>query len=263
MSIDQPTMPTETVAGPDLFGAGHNNPPEPLPYDEAAFLELRQLTSNFVSASDMWTQVQINTEDLAAKLVDQIAGLRKVRNRVEDARTASKAPWIAKGAVVDETFNPLKDLLKTSADTLQKMLQAYQDKMAAEKEAARQEEIRKANAVAEEARRLALDAANSGKIADQVAAEAAEKKAQEVVKAASKPVDTAIRSATGGARTMAARKRKVCTIDKIGQTFLHFRDHPKVAEVLLSLANAEANAAGFPDDGKIPGCTITVTSKLT
>jgi DNA repair exonuclease SbcCD ATPase subunit len=266
---DQPTAPNpSTEQDPlgiheDANGMiGHNNPPEPLAYDPDAMSMLKSTTAAFVEASNLWLKIDITTEELASQLTDQLDGLRKLYKRAEDERTAAKKPHLDRGKAVDEAFNDVKALIQKAANSLKPKLADYVAQKEARLEEERQKKIAEANRIAEEARLKQLEAENANTVESQVEAEKAQKQADKAVKAAAKPVSAAVKSSSGAGRTMSTRTRKVCTVDNIRHLFMHYQDHEQVHELLARLANAEANAAGFPKDGKIPGVTINEVKSI-
>lgn len=232
-------------------GMGHNNPPA---YDLAAFEELQNDAAAFIAASNAWLKTPIDTEEKAEKLSDQIDGLRKLYKRADEARKDAKKPHDDAGKEVQAAFAPVLDRVTKCADLLKPVLAGYL-KAKAEAEAKRKaEEAEAARKAKEEADRLAAEAEATGDIDAIVEAEERAKEAKKLEKAAAKPVSTGVRSASGAGRTMSIRKRKVCKIEAINAAFVSFRDDPKVADLLISLANARANSAGF--EGTIPGFKI-------
>lgn len=243
-------------------GIGHNNPPEPLPYDETEHDELSKLTGAFLKVSDDWLTVKVSTPALAEQLTDQIGGLRKLWKRIDDQRVAAKKPHDDRAAAVQKAYKPLLDRVSTAAGQLKVILEAYARRLADEARAQREKEMAAARALEEEARLKAIDAQNSGSIEDSVAAAEAAKEAEKRSAAAARPVNTGIKSASGAGRTMAMRARKSVEITNIRHLFMHYQNRPEVAELLKRLATGEANAAGFPKDGKIPGTEITIIESL-
>lgn len=232
-------------------GMGHNNPPA---YDLAVFQELQNDAAAFITASNAWLKTPVDTEEKSEKLGDQIDGLGKLAKRVNEARIAAKKPHDDAGKEVQAAFAPVLERIEKCKDLLKPIQLAYIKKRAEAEEKRKAEEAEAARLAKEEADRLAAEAAATGDIDAMVEAEERAKEAKKLEKAAAKPVSTGVRSASGAGRTMSVRKRKVCKIEAINAAFVSFRDDPKVAELLVSLANARANSAGF--EGTIPGFKI-------
>lgn len=260
--MDAPTLPNTGTNEP--AGIGHNAPPPEAAYDIAKFLESVEKVNAFIAASDVWVTTPITSEELAGQLTDQISGLSKVGKGVETWRKTNKAVWDAKGQEVQDAAKPILAMIEKAISKLKAPLLAWTQEQQRIADAERQERIRIANEAAAEARRLAMDAERENSIAAQVAAEAAAAAAEKQIKSANKEVKVSAKSGSGGGRTLSTRTRNVCTIDRISQVFAHYRDDPKVAEVLLSLANAEANSKGFKVEvgHSIPGVTITETQSI-
>lgn len=259
--MTEPTRPT--ASGSDLPPRDHNQPPEVLPYDVAKLNAAQKQVDQFVTVSDEWKPIDINNEDIAGQLNDQINGLAKLKGRVEATRTAQKEPHITAGKAVDAAFNPLKERLEKAINALKPKLTVYAQKKAADEAARKQAAKEAADRMAADARRLEMDAANSGRIADEAAAEEAKKRAEAAQKSAAKPQSTAIKSGSGGGRSMALRSRRVVEeVKSYNLLFRRYQEEPKVQELLKALATAEANAAGFTDDDTIPGVTLGKTQSL-
>jgi len=257
--MDTPTRPNPDADPLDLMG--HNNPPEVLPYNATTLAELKAKADQFIAVSDEWKDVEITSDTLAGQLLDQVDGLKKRLKDTEKAREEAKKPHLTAGRKVDADFNAVKSLIQSAIDRLQPKLNKYaHDK--AEKERIRQQEDAEAARRAQAAAQMQkAQAQQTGSIKDQHEADQAEQQAQVAIKK-SKPQNTQIKSASGAGRTMATRKRKHAQIVNIRQLFLHYQERPEVQDLLQRLANAEANSAGFPEDGKIPGTDITTKTTL-
>jgi len=263
--MDEPTLPSLDQPGPNPnIGIGGNMPPPEAAFNAEELAALRAKATRFVTASDVWTKTPITTKELAEQLADQINGLRKVWKEVDDWRKASKKVWDDKGKEVQEAAESPLNTVAKAADLLKAPLLAWDQQQAREAEALRAEKIRLANEAAAEARRLAMDAAAAGSIAAQAEAEAAEAAAAKQAKEANRTIKTGVKSASGAGRTLSTRTRNVCQIERLSALYQHYRDNPKVAEVLLSLANAEANSKDFDlaAGHSIPGVLITKTQTI-
>jgi|GEM_PF-1968666 len=259
--MNEPTLPTEEDVN-ERAVAGDNVPPKELPYDLELFAALEVKTKAFIDISNTWLKTEINSDRLSRQLTDQIGGLNMLGKTIKAERVNAKKPILENGRTIDAAFNGLLEKVIASIDALNPRLAVYVDQKAKEDEVVRQENIKEADHKSEIARQQTYDAEQSGKIEDKVEAESAEKKAAKQVKDAAKPVVTNVKSESGAGRTMSQRKRKSCEITNVRTLFMHFQTDPAVHDVLLRLANAEANGKDFPKDGTIPGTTITETTKL-
>lgn len=232
-------------------GIGHNNPPA---YDLAKLEELNNDVAAHIEASNAWLKTEVQNDDLAEKLTDQIDGLRKLHKRADALRIEQKKPHDDAAAEVQKAFLPILDRLKKAGELLKPKLATY----AAEKKRKADEEKRLKDEAAAKARAEAEAAAKAaeqaGDIDAMIEAEAKAAEAKRLEKDAKRKVSANIASASGAGRTMSLRARKVCTITAINQAFVALRDEPEVAELFVKLANRRANAAGF--EGSIPGFII-------
>lgn len=260
--LDTPTLPTPDDEATAIIG--HNNPPPEAAFSAEEFAALQASVDAFVKASDVWAKTPITNETLAGQITDQIAGVRKVYKTVDTFRKANKSFWDAQGQLVQDACNPELKKLETAGNDLKASLLVWTNEQQRIAEAARLEKIRIADEAAAEARRLAMDAEATNSIAARVEAEAAAKAAEKQLKAASKDVRVSAKSGSGGGRTLSTRTRNVCTVDRISQLFAYYREDPRVIDVLLSIANAEANSKDFDFKAghTIPGVSITQTQTL-
>lgn len=260
--MNEPTSPTMRSAD-DLPPRDHNNPPEALPYDPAKLRAAETSVAQFIAVSDQWVPVEIDNEELAGQLGDQIDGLNKLKARVEATRVAQKEPHLTAGKAVDAAFNPLKDKLDKAIGTLKPKLAVFAKKKADEESERKRKEKEIADRQEADAKRMRMDAENSGSIAAQAEADEAEARAAEARKAANRKQSSGIQSASGGGRTMSLRyRRAVDEVKSLNLLYRRYQENPKVRELLVTLAQAEANAAGFTDDMTIPGVTLKKVESL-
>lgn len=241
-------------------GPGHNNPPEDLPYDLAAFQPLEKRAREIADAGADWiTLPKIETEEHSQQANDYLTQVRKIEKDVDAERRAQKKPHEDAGKAVDAAFKGLLDPLGKIAGPIKVKLLAYDDEQRRVKAAEKirqAEEARKAEA---EAERLKAQAEARGDVFGQAEAEAKAKDAAKMAKAAAKPVKTQIKSATGGGRTMSARTSYVATIDNPNKAFAWFRDHERYGQALrdLMVRMAEAERRSAEGVNEIPGITFT------
>lgn len=252
--MNAPTLPNRDAApGPNPnTGIGGNSPP---PFDPIEVADLAATADAFLNACDIWRTTEIDSDDLAEQLTDQIAGLRANKKAVDEARKAAKKPHDDAGKAVQEAYTPILTRYERALKVMLDKAGAWLDRKRAEAEAQRRREREEAERQAEEARRMAMDAAATDSIDDQIAAEEAAKAAEKAMKAAARDVKVNVGSASGAGRTVSTRTRKEVEITNVRVVFMRYQDRPEVAEVLHRLATAEANSKGF--EGDIPGTTIT------
>lgn len=169
---------TETLAT-----IGHNNPPEPTPFDlsKAEADDLFHEATNWCDGEQITTQEQA---DALATLLDQI---KQAVKRADDRRKDEARPHDDAKAEIQARYNTLigdtkttgKGVLILATDACRKALQPWLQKVEDEKRAAA-EAARKAQ---EEAQRKAQEAFAKARAADDLAArEAAERLAVEAKK---------------------------------------------------------------------------------
>lgn len=240
----------------DRAGIGGNNPP---PFDPDKLADLSQTVDEFMRAS---TDIRakhnpIQSDAEAQLLTDHIGGLRGLAKKVDAARVDAKKPHDEAAKAVQFVFAPLLDRIKRATEAMLAMQSEWLTRKAAEAAQIKAEEQRRADEARAEAERAAREAAASGDLDAEVEAERKVKEAAELSKQAAKETKVNAGSATGAGRTVALVEVREAEIVKVSQLFLHFRDHPKVAEVLLSLANAALRSKDW-DGQDIPGTKTIV-----
>lgn len=255
-----PVTPADIAPRAALPPRTHNNPPA---FDLDIYAAKVAKVEAFAEAAGQWLDLEaIQTEEQARYLADFIAGARSLAKDVEAWRVEAKRPHdLMAKAVQDAAALPKATLDRVIRKALD-LLTPYQSRKAREAEAEAARKREEARQRAEEAQRLAAAALARHDIAGEVAAEAAEKEAADLLRAADKMEKTggAVGSASGGGRTIALVTVKTVVIEKDLPVFLFFRSHPDVIDVLQRLANAHVRAKAW--DGKdIPGTTTKTEEK--
>lgn len=235
---------------------GDNRPP---PFDPDEFDKFQTKVSDFLDAAGDWLDLkEVETEEQSEKLTDFVSGARAVFRGVDDARKAAKKPHDDAGKEVQAAFTPLLDKLERAVKKVKALQTAYLTK---KDEAHRREQARlaaEAEVKRKAAEKMAAAAAARNDINAEVDAEEAMKEADRLAKEATRITNAKVGSATGGGRSMALRTLKEVEITNINVLFMHFRNHPDVAETLRRLAQAEVRSAGYDHlKSPIPGITIT------
>ena len=262
--MNEPTLPSTDNPGPNPnTGIGGNAPPAEYVIPAERVAAANSTVDAFIAATDIWTKQEVDTPELASQLADQVDGLTKLYKRVEATRVEIKKPADDFGKLVQATFTPILGRIDKAKKNLTPKLDEYNRKETARlAEIARLEKV-EAERVAAEALRMRQEAealvAEGEKLTidEQIAIEQAENDAKEAEKQAKKASKEKanVKSYSGGGRTYSTRAPlKEAKIENIRHLFMHYQDHPKVHEILQSLANQECRSAGF--EGTIPGCTI-------
>jgi hypothetical protein len=179
---------------------GHNNPPEPTPYEkaEAEIIGLFDEAKHWLDGQGVQ-----NDADAAgvSKLLDMI---RKAKKAADESRAEEKRPHDEAAKEVQERYKPLLTRCDLAADAAKKALAPYLEKLEAEKrakaEAARKE--------AEEKARAAQEAIRAAALTDLAAREKAEALIRDAKKAdaAAKRAENEKAHAKGGERAVTLRK---------------------------------------------------------
>ena len=230
---------------------GDNRPP---PFDPERHTDLGQRVDAFMAVcNDVRAAGPLDSDEKAERLADHIAGMRGLKNQVEDTRKAEKKPHDEAAKAVQEAFSPMVDRLDRA---IKAMLGMQGDwialKQAAADEARRQREAEAAR-LAKEAEDAAKAALESGSIDGEMEAERLAKAAADAGKAAARETKVSVGSATGAGRTISTRTIRKAEIINVNLLLVRYRAHPKMLELLHQLADAdirskditEANAAVF------------------
>lgn len=243
------------MTDPAIAEIGDNQPP---PQDTAA--EMKGRTARLIDKTKAWLTTDIEGDDSAGLVGDDINELSAHIKEVDAERSAQKRPHIDANKAIDAAFVPLADAARTLRDALKKKLGVYMD-------AKRERERKEAEAAAAEARRLEEVAAEAEQKADQsfdleemLDAGGASKKAEEARSRANylERAPTRVRGAHSS-RSRGFRKTWHAEVTDLDKCFAHYRENPKVRELLTSLASADARGGRR----RIPGCRVDEKESLT
>jgi 23S rRNA pseudoU1915 N3-methylase RlmH len=239
--------------------AGHNRPP---PYDTEAHADLAARTDKFMAAcNDVRAAGEVSSEETAQMLSDLIAGLRGLKKQVEAQKKQDKAPHDEAGKAVLAAFTPLEERLERATKAMLALMQAWMDKKRAEAEAEKARKAAEAEAARKAAEEAAAKAAATGDLDAEIEAEKLAADAAKAEKQAAKDVKVSVGSATGAGRTISSRKVRTAEITNPRALFLRYVDHPKVLEVLQSLANADVRAGEITEaNGAMFGVIVRETA---
>ncbi|HRK67168.1 MAG TPA: hypothetical protein PKY73_06405 [Hyphomonas sp.] len=225
--------------------------PEPPPYDLARHTAFKLRVTAFADACGKWRDLGvISTAEQSAKLTDFIGGARGLTKQIEDARKSEKGIWDAKANAVQAAYVALIETMTKAAETVKPLQADWLRREQARIDAEKAEAARVAREKADEAARLAAEAAARNDVAGEVEAERLAKEAAKEQKSAARHITAKAGSATGGGRAMALRTVRTAEIHNFNGVYLAFRDDPAVREVLQRLADA-AVRAGVEFDPKV------------
>ena len=218
-----------------LANIGHNNPPEPTPFDGFVvhINDLFEEAKNFLDGAEIATDGEA---EAVARLLDEI---RKASKDADKARSDEKRPHDEAGKAVQAKWKPLLDrcelATKAAKDALAPWLLQKEAEQRAEAERKRQEEEAAAQAAAEAAR-----AAVANDLAAQEDAERLIKLADLAHKQASK-AEKAKAHAAGGSRAVGLRSYFTPTLTDPVEALRHYKAARPDAlkEFLLSLAQTD------------------------
>ncbi len=229
------------------------------PFDPETVTPLRSKADLFMSAGQQWLDAgEIKDEKTASYMSDYISGLLSLHKSIEGERKRQKGIFDEQGQKVQDAFSPIVSRLKIAGQKARPLLDDYLKKVEAQVREQARLAAEEADRKAAEAERKAAEAAENNDL-DAIAeaqeqAAAAEKARKAAVKQGNAKVNA--KSATGQGRTVARRKAPATAeITNIKLAFMTYAKHPKLAETLVSLAQADARRADGPKS--IPGFKIT------
>jgi hypothetical protein len=225
--------------GKETPGIGHNAPDDP-------FSQSKARVDDLIEAANKWTNTveEITSEDQAGRASDFRNQLRSMKSKVDGERLETTKPLRDETAVINGQYGDLTELLDRGANKLAELLEPYLRKVAAE-QAAREKAARdEADRLAREAAEKAAEAAkgDGDTIQNEIAAERAEKQAEDAQKTANR-VGREKASVKGSFSTRSTGMRgqwKATEIMDMGKAAAYYADHPKLTEVLLSIASTDA-----------------------
>ncbi len=234
-------------------GIGHNEPPL---YDEKAHASLKDRAETLTDQIEAWIKREIGDNEDAEDLRDVLGQIVALKRDAEKQRSADKKKHLDAGKAVDAAYQGIGNRLDRLSPPVKRKLDAWLDKLEAERLAKAKAEREEAEAKRVEAERLTALAEKTGSIRAEETAEEAAKESEAAEKAARRTEKTRVNisSASGGASAAGWRTIKTAKLTDINQAFLHYRKRPELAEFLTRLANAELRAK----DGasSVPGFTV-------
>ncbi len=234
-------------------GIGHNEPPI---YDEKAHASLKDRAETLTDEIEAWIKRDIEDNEDAEDLRDVLGKIVALKRDAEKQRSADKKPHIDRGKEVDAAYHGIGNRLDRLSPPVKRKLEAWMERLEAERLAKAKAERAEAEAKQIEADRLAALAEKTGSIRAEEAAEEAAKESAVAEKAAARTEKTRVKisSASGGTKAAGWRETKVATLSDINQAFLHYRKRPELAEFLTKLANADLRAKDGPSS--VPGFRV-------
>ena len=225
-------------------GIGHNMPD--------ALEALTQQVDELIENADLWSKVkEIKDEEQAGRCSDFQARTKAMLKDVDKKRLAGNKPFRDEIAKNDSDHKSLTGKLEVIAKSLQPLLGGWlikeRERLAEEARVAEEKALKELS----EAEELKQAAAETGNVSDEIAAEEAETAATEAIAQAddaSKNTRAKVQGNLGG-RAISMRTYWSANIIDQNKALEHFRDHPKVLDLIESLAN---EAARSPEKRKTP-----------
>lgn len=182
-----------------MFGAGHNNPPEPTPFEaiQVHIEDLTETAKGFLDGTGVTTQAEA---DALAKLMDEG---RKASKAADAARAEEKKPHDEAAKAVQAKWKPLIEAGDRIVTICKQALAPYLEAQEAEKRRIAEEARKGAERKAQEAAAAARAAAATD-LAAQEQAEALAKEAKAALTAANK-ADKDKAHGVGGSRAATLR----------------------------------------------------------
>lgn len=211
--------------------AGHNSPPE-----SETFKDQIDAALNAVA-----TYAEIKDDVTQAKAQSARSRLLELSRNADTIREKEKAPHLESGRAVDALWNPMVKAAKAGADTIAKVMGAYETRKA--------NEAAEASRKAAEAQREALEEAQA-KAPIGVTVEPEPAPAPAVA-----PAPAPIKGAYG--RGANVKDVKVATVADQDAAYAFLKAQPELIEVIQKLAQKMVTN-GF----SVPGVTVTVEKKV-
>jgi len=243
------TLNLDTI---DDRGIGDNLP---------SVFEGRQIrTEDIVNTANRWLSdvENIESEEQAGRAADFKATITTAIRENEKARKGETAPLRQKVSEINDGYKGLEALLGKSLEVVRQKLAPWLSKL---------EEARKAKARAEqeEAERLRREAAEKAAAAvtiqDQVAADEAQEKADEMDRqaAATDRSKAQVHGEVAGRATSQRQTWAATDIHNLDEAFNYYRERDEVRELLLRLASADARHGRR----RIPGFVISPKTSIS
>jgi hypothetical protein len=162
----------------DIATIGHNNPPEPTPYE----LVKENVETVYLEASNWLDGATVEDERTAENISKLINLLRDSEKKAETARKEEKEPYLKAGKEIDSKYKALTDKVSRALDACKKALTPWLEKQ----EAIKREAAEKARKESEEKARAAQEAIRAASLDNLAEREKAEAMIQDAMKAESK-----------------------------------------------------------------------------
>ena len=220
---------------------GHNNPPEPTPYEQA----VEEMTILYSEAEGWLDGVAVDTQDMADGLAKLLNLIRDAKKRTDEARKVEAKPFDEGKAEVQARYKPLLDKADLASDACKKALAPWLAKLEREKAEAAAKARREAEEKAAAAQAV-IRAAAPDNLAEREAAEDAVKAAKKADMAANRAErDTAKASSGGVGRAVSLRTHYRPVLTDGVAAARHYWQHrrPEMEAFLVSLAERDVRQA--------------------
>lgn len=231
--------------GQDI-GIGHNSGHSADTYKDRV--------NEFGKAAVEWGKTEIDDSN-AEDLNDFISGAGKLRRELDEKRVEEKRPHDEAAKAVQAAYKPLIDAIQKTEKAAKSLLTSYTVRKEEELRRQQEEEMRRAAEAEAAAQAKAAEAEAAGDFVAAAEAEDLVEKAAKKLDDVQKPVKAQVRSASGAGRTTSMRTFRTAKIISVPMAVAHYKDHPKMTDLILELANADIRRAG-KDGVTIPGIEV-------
>lgn len=234
----------------ELATIGHNNPPEPTPYEAVR----ENVETVYLEASNWLDGAPVENEVTAENISKLINLLRDSEKKAEAARKEEKEPYLKAGKEVDSKYKVLTDKINMALGACKKALTPWLEKQ----EAIKREVAEKARREAEEKAKAAQEAFRATELTNLAEREKAEAMLKDAMKAESKAKtaekDTAKASSSGVGRAVSLRTVYIPILINEKEAARHY--WAKNKEPFIALLNELAAQDVRFGNKEIPGFEI-------
>ena len=215
---------------------GHNNPPEPTPYERA----VEEIDLLYTEAKNWCDGDPVSNQDQANTLSTLIRQIQQAGKAAEKARVDEKKPHLDAGREIEARYKPLKARVEDAIGAARQALKPFLERQEKEKRDKAEAERRAAAAAAAEAAKARESARDSNDLEEIEKAREAEKLAEQAAKTAKK-AEKQKAHAKGEGRAIGLRDNWTATISDVRAATAHYwkTDRQEFIDLIQRLANRD------------------------